>query len=786
MNPLAIPLPIAVRRTGETVGILAGLACFPIALYAGSLEFILPSGPAALVLPIVMASAIAGACASAIADPTKAPEIGGVPLRVGARAGFIASLVGGAVTVLASTLHFFGIGTPGSVETAWGLLSFLLPASVSVRVVALALLALPPSIFFGLTGALLVGMAKGEPPGAGGKAHTGSAQRPERSLVFIGAFILAAACYLSPLAVLFRANAAALGANLVQRQAPRSTSQPKWRYTKPAGFDAAEADRIVFSEKRVLGPVSQHCPVAISPDGRRIAYCRSDTRPRIYVTDLETLDEIAIQETPEQPGRFSWSPDSKMLLIVTEGLERQMMILDLNLRHLHVLPQPLDQRVPLGRPFWWESQDVIFPTANPPVVLSLSNLRLRPIETSAKWSGMSEADREEVKRKISQLPSNIGWQMRPESAVRRYIVPPGGNDNWLLEQRTQVAYVHPLKSYRYLPAALELADGDSIFASEDGTKVVRIRQDEAIVYYFVERPSLGKRFTVAMPSTPELSLGNAQEEKQVAAFICAPLINPLNGITVGPDPKHVKAIARPSSWQGKTAEFWIAEEYEIPQPGDVVADIHTWAGNNPHPAGALGRADWFALIDKFNEGTEPPLQGDVSSLNRSLVSTTDSQTRPSDTEQADSPPREPPPTSSSSTVSSSSPSDAALRREVQEFIKDHHAKATRGDLDGLASDYAEHVAYMNHGYVTREFVLNDERAYHAPGVRVSETLIAPPLVVVRTNSVWASYSIYFLRQSPDGKWTKGIGDISLTINPTPPPMKITEQHIKILEKQQGP
>lgn len=118
MNPLSTPLPVAVRRQGEIIGIVAGIVCFPVALYVGAMEAFCPKGPAAFVLPIVILTALAGAIASLTTDESKAPDIGGVPLRVGARAGFIASLVAGAFTVLASTFHSFGIGSPASVVTA--------------------------------------------------------------------------------------------------------------------------------------------------------------------------------------------------------------------------------------------------------------------------------------------------------------------------------------------------------------------------------------------------------------------------------------------------------------------------------------------------------------------------------------------------------------------------------------------------------------------------------------------------------------------------------------------
>ena len=83
MNPLAIPLPPAVRRHADVVGLATGLFCFPFAFYRAALSGILPEGPAGIILPIVLLSGVAGVIGSAITNPNSAPEVGGLSLRVG-------------------------------------------------------------------------------------------------------------------------------------------------------------------------------------------------------------------------------------------------------------------------------------------------------------------------------------------------------------------------------------------------------------------------------------------------------------------------------------------------------------------------------------------------------------------------------------------------------------------------------------------------------------------------------------------------------------------------------
>lgn len=125
MNPFARPLPVALRRHGEIVGIVLGTLNFPLVYYAGRLETAFVNGPAAIFLPIVMLSAAAGFLGCSTADPRRAPEIAGVSLRVGVRAGIVASLISGGFAVLASTFHAFGFGYPSSVELGASVLSVL-------------------------------------------------------------------------------------------------------------------------------------------------------------------------------------------------------------------------------------------------------------------------------------------------------------------------------------------------------------------------------------------------------------------------------------------------------------------------------------------------------------------------------------------------------------------------------------------------------------------------------------------------------------------------------------
>ncbi len=103
---------------------------------------------------------------------------------------------------------------------------------------------------------------------------------------------------------------------------------------------------------------------------------------------------------------------------------------------------------------------------------------------------------------------------------------------------------------------------------------------------------------------------------RLCAFICAPLINPLNGKTVGPDRTRVRAIARVRSWKETSAKLWIEEDYESAQSGDVVADLHTWKAQRPETVGSLEKDEWFAVIDTIDSGRPLPSRNIANLLER--------------------------------------------------------------------------------------------------------------------------------------------------------------------------
>ena len=806
MNPLAIPLPIAVRRHGEIVGIIFGIVCLPFALYAGALSGIFPNGPTAVVLPIVMLSALAGAIASATVDASNAPNIGGVPLRIGARAGIVASLVAGGCSVLASTFHSFGIGSPPSAGFGWDFLHVIFPASPSI---ALALLSIPPSIFFGLTGALLAEMMKGGAVESDGRAPSPATARIEKSATFRFALLLTLGCYLSPLLVTLKpapkpapVAAVAPQPTTVPTLTPKPPAPPPWHYQKPEGFDTAEAGRIAVVEQRNLPEIAKGMPVAMSPDGLRFACCRAGTRTQVEITDLESLDVIAIAQLPETPAVFAWSPDSKMLLITSEGSERSLMVLDVAKARILSLPLPRGARLPEGRPIWWDTQEVIFARGEKvSSILNLESLRVAPADGSPKWKALGDAQRLDfLHEAVAHLSRNDRWEMQFGTALRSYSIPPNASEKWQWAFSLQVVVVDRKKAHRFLLPSVRTDTGDAFTASRDGTKLVRIHDEQATVFFLGLRQETPARFKISMPEAPEVSVADALAKKNVAAFVCAPVINPLNGRTVAPNRSVVKAIVRVAKWQDKTAEFWTDENYLPLQPGDVIADLHTWEANQPHSAGQLGKDEWFAVIESLDSGSTPPLRADATDLERGpslvidnsggadrvekTVATTTREPQPTPRPVAPAPPvppvpavtatrPEPPPIVVPKQEPKPLPPRETPESVVRNFMAAHTEKANRYDAKGYVSDFSDPVDYYTRGMESRASILTDVLNAQAE-YRMTESIKSIAITQLSPTRFEARCTITHINvQNGSGKQTGGTSTTNYTVELTSAGPKIT-------------
>ncbi|MEI9897306.1 MAG: hypothetical protein WDN28_26455 [Chthoniobacter sp.] len=231
-------------------------SAFSLLFLGTAWEHYFPPVRRVFVLPMVLFSGFAGVVASVFRSPTADSLIGAAP-RLGIRAGLFAAITGGALTVSAATLHAFGIGSFPQDNSSFAALSSLFrkqaPTSISLpqflEFLRRSSLAWPARLITTMV------CARIRSP----EAATGAVPQPLirfRDPVFSMMLALSAIGYLSPFYGGAKAETKAEASCLCTRgtRHPIATPfpAPKWRYKKPAAFDSAEPDQVVFSTLRTF------------------------------------------------------------------------------------------------------------------------------------------------------------------------------------------------------------------------------------------------------------------------------------------------------------------------------------------------------------------------------------------------------------------------------------------------------------------------------------------------------------------------------------------------------
>ena len=820
---VSVVLPAPLRRRTESFGLCAGLLCFLFSFFGNSLGALFPPGPPAVVLPMVLFSAVAGAGAALLANVSPECPAGAAP-RFGIRATMFAAITGGALTVFAATLHAFGIGSSPANASTLTLLSNFFPKAGASLNLFLVLLGIPASIFFGIAGSLIATMLCARFANTQPSIVKGRRRLRFRDPIFSAMLALSAIGYLSPFAVALRPRPsperiAVAPITPVAPVAPR-LPPPKWRYRKPAEFDSADASQVAVSDSRTF-EIDGSLPLSLSRDETRLAYFRRTPNTTLEIRDLDTLDVLQSFPLRGTPSALSWSPDGTGILVVCQAETKSVQIFNSTGR-VWVLPQPVNDRIPEGPPNWWTDDEVLFGRDETLTCLSLDTLRVYPASESAKWNTLPKEKQARVASYQNRpaLPGNFRWTLDIWPRIRSYEINQNLDAPWKTNRWFHLALSDPDNAYRATLPQVEINIGDVVLATSDSTKLLHIRNGVASVFYLGLRPQSSTALTISMPAAPDASLIQALADKSVCAFICAPLINPLNGKIVGPNRGQVKALARIAKWKDDKAEAWITEEYAPVHPGDVIGDIHVWDNHQPQAIHETAAKEWFAVIDQFDRKA-PPAKNNAPPLDRQF---TVSVLRNNGSERVDrivntslsrsapvasaipastnaSPPASPgaaqipPPFISAPHIPSPpqqapAPQFATFNPRVAQllanFIYEHHAKSSRGDVAGLVADYADSVNHFDHGIVDREFIRKDETEYHSPGTRVTETLIAPPaFTTLGSNLYSASYSLSFLRIRPDRHWTKGVSEIQMQISLTPAGPRITSQQSQTHDLKKG-
>jgi hypothetical protein len=790
---IVVALPASMRRRGEIAGLCTGLVALPLS-FIGPLMAALPQ-PSGLAVMMAVLSALAASIACVFSGWLEPEDGGGFGFRTGIRAGVVASFAAGASIVLAATLHAYGLGGGNLAPPRTAISALVMPAGRPLQVLIIALMGVPPAAFFGVAGSLVSAALIG-------KRHL--SDQPEAkplhdyALVPVSIILVLLLGFVSPVALFFRSNEKP-PANEVAPVLVPPPPQPKWRYAKPPTLASSSATEVAFADQRTLGELHPSLPVAISPDGTRFAACLGSSGGMVQVWDLDGAT-LLCQFAITSPSSLSWSPNSGMLLCGSATDDAQFFVIDVEQKRLLSLPQPKNERFPAGQPDWWADEEVMFLTGDKKVrLLDLDSLRVHPPEASTKWRGMSESERAAyVKSAPDRMAHTAKWRVEVEPLIQRYRVPITPSQPREASGFVALGIVSSELQYAALQPAADIVPGDRLIAAADASKIIRIRGSNATVFYLGLRGESELGIKVSMPGPPEAELASTLEKKHLCAFICAPLVNPLNGKTVGPDRHRVRALVRVARWADNEAIFWIDREFDKVREGDVVADLHEWRNHVPLPAGELSATEWFSVIKQMSSAIEPAPRSDAAALDRKLTIKIDQGNgadrileiigRRNDVPAVNA---EAPKVERLPEVSPPPKADETRLTQDQEemlrtFVEAHHAKSSRGDVSGLVEDYADRVIYMSHGTVGRQFILKDIGTYHRSSLKITESIIGDPKFQLEPSGiVRAVYLIRSFRKTNTAEFRR-VAEMDLRIRYANGGLEIVEQHIRLRQQENTP
>lgn len=604
-----------------------------------------------------------------------------------------------------------------------------------------ALLAIPPGAFFGLFGSLIVSMIQNPQVRPMGQWEPKQTTRPSALLVII--LLLSAIGYASPfIAAMMPARitpTVEFTPTPIAQPMPSPTPEPRpviappppWRYEAPANFADARPSQLKVQREVSLGRFDSPLRYLFLDDNRRLAFVRPDSS--IISVELNAPDTRVVFPVPESPERFALSRDFKKVFCIGNRGGLFVTTVDGAVR------LPIPSAVPAGT-IVWDSETQVFIGSQR---LDLETLRLLPSQETTSSPPLFHPN---IRlRQTNRIMSAEEQSLRGE---RLFFFRDEKRDY------SGVASFH----------------GESPFLSTDATKLFFVRDGELFVRYLETGSSREMKFTATMPEAPPAAISDALNARALVVMLCPPIINPLNRKTVGADLSRIKALIGIESWTGTTATMWLKEDYgEIPDASDVVAFIGKIENGRIVPLPQF--ADWWSPILDVKSGDAPERIAPVV-------------------------PKEPPKLEPSPPVyirenppkQNETPLHISLVNALRDFIREHHAKSSRNDVEGLMASYAERVEHFDKGVVSREVIRAEETEYHGPGVKTSEVLAEEPKLSALGNDRYAAkYTIRFDRSnSVNRKWSRGFADIELTIAMTNMGPRIVRQNAKTRVVEKGP
>jgi len=290
---------------------------------------------------------------------------------------------------------------------------------------------------------------------------------------------------------------------------------------------------------------------------------------------------------------------------------------------------------------------------------------------------------------------------------------------------------------------------------------------------------------VDMPIAAEEVAGTdwsrAVESKELCLLLCAPLQNPLNNRTVGPDYNRVRALAQLVRWQERKAVFMVQTHDEGIHLGDVATAPHLWKAGVMTEWNPSVTRHWWSLFNMTSD-TEPEYLPKIESPRLfHLVA------EPSSILVAKAPaePRLEIPTPDANTPPVPEPPPSIGEAEVRAFLLEHHAKASRGDVAGMVADYDQTVDFLERGLVSQSSIQEEETSHRQKWPKSREEIVGEITLSGNSGTWQASYTIQFHNENASGDWRKGRADLAMIVRLDGQKLCITDQKARVYDLTSG-
>jgi hypothetical protein len=548
---------------------------------------------------------------------------------------------------------------------------------------------------------------------------------------------------------------------------------PEFSYKPPVALATAPAGRWRVVASRSIPGLSLRSPVAPSTDGRFLAYA-GEEGSGITVFDFRK-GTVVQRFATQQPAGLAWSPGGDRLFYIG-ARDSSCWVLNRSAGSATLLP--VRGLLPFGSPQWKSENEVFFGKG----AVNFGRLDLDTLTTRAsRLAGDQEPA--PTTRPVTSIVETEKCRVTVRPMVRSFAGPlEAGTNHWEFDTSAVVFVEDKDRGHAFPLLDAGIHEGATFIASPDASTITVLTESSAVVLYMgIDDEQRLPILDVALPKLPDLAedspLASMTKSGRVYAFVCAPLVNPLNRKVIGPDPRHVKALGFLSGWPSDRGSMTITESYSPISNSDVAGYIHHWDNGQAcpllgsdwehwwSPTVASSRAEraeapyakspWREAVLLATQGGivfdgfRPPADGDTRPTVTDLAALTPAPKKP----RADIPSK---PRAEAADETRVVKEDRTEQNDphaaIRAFVTRHHAKVRALDLEGFVADYAETVDFNDKGLVTADFIRKDQAAYMPRYDKLSETLLGG-ITVTPTGSGWqASYTIRsYAISKQDGK-----------------------------------